>query len=308
MPGFGATSSCCHSCCPICPRQLSHLASGGTGRWPFDNRSSPRPLSGSLGHWDGVHKLQRQTSCRGAALKLRGTSQSAWTLRGWWWPTSGGVALKPTETPRAVTGRPPIPPVVCAGCHWGQRERGQGGGSQRGAQPPPGSEWRGAEGQRLPTSWRAGGRRDGRPDCQAGTGAWAVAPLCGRAARRGWAGGRGGGRAEAASSPPQVREGVPPQLSLHWQLPDPVPPSACEGPLLLPAAGQGRSRSDTLCVTLPLDVTAGAGEPLTLPRVTTLPPCPAAPAPSLDARFRFFPTWERAGAPAAAVSRERVGC
>lgn len=42
--------------------------------------------------------------------------------------------------------------------------------------------------------------------------------------------------------PLQVCEGLPPQLTLHRQLPHPVPPPARESPLLLPAAGQGRSQ------------------------------------------------------------------
>lgn len=45
------------------------------------------------------------------------------------------------------------------------------------------------------------------------------------------------------SCPRQVREGLPAQLALHWQLPYPVPPAACEGPILLPAPGQGEAPS-----------------------------------------------------------------
>lgn len=40
---------------------------------------------------------------------------------------------------------------------------------------------------------------------------------------------------------PQVREGLPPQLALHRQLPHPLPPAARQSALLLPAAGQGRA-------------------------------------------------------------------
>lgn len=47
--------------------------------------------------------------------------------------------------------------------------------------------------------------------------------------------------AEGSCLLPQVREGLPSQLALHRQLPNPVPPPACEGPLLLPAAGQGKA-------------------------------------------------------------------
>lgn len=39
----------------------------------------------------------------------------------------------------------------------------------------------------------------------------------------------------------QVREGLPPQLTLHWQLPNFMPPPSCKSPLLLPAAGQGKA-------------------------------------------------------------------
>lgn len=41
----------------------------------------------------------------------------------------------------------------------------------------------------------------------------------------------------------QVREGLSPQLTLHWQLPDLMPPPACKSSLLLPAAGQGKAES-----------------------------------------------------------------
>lgn len=54
--------------------------------------------------------------------------------------------------------------------------------------------------------------------------------------------------AEGSCLLPQVREGLPSQLALHRQLPNPVPPPACEGPLLLPAAGQGKAGgSAALC-------------------------------------------------------------
>lgn len=37
----------------------------------------------------------------------------------------------------------------------------------------------------------------------------------------------------------QIREGLPTELPLHWQLPDSVPPFTRESPFLLPEAGQG---------------------------------------------------------------------
>lgn len=37
----------------------------------------------------------------------------------------------------------------------------------------------------------------------------------------------------------QVRERLPPELPLHRELPDSVPPFTREGPILLPEAGQG---------------------------------------------------------------------
>lgn len=84
---------------------------------------------------------------------------------------------------------------------------------------------------------RAGGIGEGAPQ--------GPAPPCGHsrwARGHSGAGGLGSWGALAALRllvPPQVREGLPPQLALHRQLPHAVPPAACEGPLLLPAAGQG---------------------------------------------------------------------
>lgn len=71
-------------------------------------------------------------------------------------------------------------------------------------------------------------------------------PCCAGGCRAGLGRGCGGGAEPpgppgqgGSCLPRQVREGLPPQLALHRQLPHPVPPSAREGPVLLPAAGQG---------------------------------------------------------------------